>query len=230
MIPTTLGDSDSDYILPLSVKECLHDLEDFIVENSKTARAFLKKMQIPIPQSKLNIQVLNKHTHPEELNGFLNACRNGKNMGVISEAGCPGIADPGSEIVNIAHNENIQVIPLVGPSSILLGIMASGLNGQCFTFNGYLPIKKSDAKRKLKEIEISSRNKNQTQVFIETPYRNNELIDIIFKNLHNTTKLCIACDLSLKTEYIKTKTINDWKKLAKPNLNKRPCIFLIHAY
>lgn len=230
MIPTTLGDSDTDYILPLSVKECLHDLEDFIVENSKTARAFLKKMKIPIPQSKLNIHVLNKHTQPEELNGFLNACRNGKNIGVISEAGCPGIADPGSEIANIAHNENIQVIPLVGPSSILLGIMASGLNGQSFSFHGYLPIEKSDVKRKLKDLEVSSRNKNQTQVFIETPYRNKKLIDILFKNLHSNTKLCIACDLSLKSEYIKTKTINDWKKIAQPNLNKRPCIFLIQAY
>ena len=230
MIPTTLGECDVDKILPLYVKEHLHKLDEFIVENSKTARAFLKRMNIPTPQNELKIHVLNKHTPKEEIHGFLNACRNGMNIGIISEAGCPGVADPGAEITSLAHKEDIQVVPLVGPSSILLALMASGMNGQSFTFNGYLPIEKSERKKKLQNLEKKSRNYNQTQIFIEAPYRNNKLIDSIYNNLKNNTMLCIACDLSLNSEYIKTKTLHEWKKLSKPDLNKRPCIFLIHAY
>lgn len=230
MIPTTLGECDVDKILPLYVKEHLHNLEEFIVENSKTARAFLKKMNIPTPQNKLKIHVLNKHTPIEEIHGFLNSCRNGINIGLISEAGCPGVADPGAEITNIAHQEDIQVVPLVGPSSILLALMASGMNGQSFAFNGYLPIEKYERKKKLQNLEKNSRNYNQTQIFIETPYRNDKLIDAIYQNLQGNTKLCIACDLSLNSEYIKTKTVHTWKKLSKPDLKKRPCIFLIHAH
>ena len=229
MIPTTLGESDVTKILPLSVKENIHQLDEFIVENSKTARAFLKQMEIPSPQNQLKIHVLNKHTDAQELHGFLNACRNGLNIGLISEAGCPGVADPGAEIVSIAHKEDIQIIPLVGPSSILLSLMASGMNGQSFTFNGYLPIEKSDVKKKLKELERISKNYNQTQLFIETPYRNHKLIDTLYQSLQSNTKLCIACDISLNTEYIKTKTIAEWKKTTKPDLHKRPCIFLIYA-
>ena len=175
MIPTTLGECDVDKILPLYVKEHLHNLEEFIVENSKTARAFLKKMNIPTPQNELKIHVLNKHTPIEEIHGFLNACRNGTNIGLISEAGCPGVADPGAEITNIAHKEDIQVIPLVGPSSILLALMASGMNGQSFAFNGYLPIEKYERKKKLQNFEKNSTNNNQTQIFIETPYRNDKM-------------------------------------------------------
>ena len=230
MIPTTLGECDVNKILPLSVKEQLHKLDEFIVENSKTARAFLKKMSIPTPQNKLKIHILNKHTPIEEFHGFLNACRNGANIGLISEAGCPGVADPGAEITNMAHKEDIQVVPLVGPSSILLAIMASGMNGQSFAFNGYLPIEKSERKKKLQNLEKNSRNFNQTQLFIETPYRNDKIIDSIFQNLQGNTRLCIACDLSLNSEYIKTKTVNDWKKTSKLDLKKRPCIFLIHAH
>ena len=230
MIPTTLGECDVDKILPLYVKEHLHNLDEFIVENSKTARAFLKKMDIPTPQNELKIHVLNKHTPIEEIHGFLNACRNGTNIGLISEAGCPGVADPGAEITNMAHKEDIQIVPLVGPSSILLALMASGMNGQSFAFNGYLPIETSERKKKLQNLERNSRNYNQTQLFIETPYRNNKLIDAIYQNLQGNTKLCIACDLSLSSEYIKTKTVHEWKKAPKPNLKKRPCIFLIHAH
>jgi len=230
MIPTTLGECDVDKILPLYVKEHLHNLEEFIVENSKTARAFLKKMNIPTPQNKLKIHVLNKHTPIDEIHGFLNSCRNGSNIGLISEAGCPGVADPGAEITNIAHKEDIQVVPLVGPSSILLALMASGMNGQSFAFNGYLPIEKYERKKKLQNLEKNSRNYNQTQIFIETPYRNDKLIDAIYQNLQGNTKLCIACDLSLNSEYIKTKTVHEWKKVSKPDLKKRPSIFLIHAH
>ena len=230
MIPTTLGECNVDKILPLYIKEHLHNLDEFIVENSKTARAFLKKMDIPTPQNKLKIHVLNKHTPIEEIHGFLNTCRNGSNIGLISEAGCPGVADPGAEITNMAHKEDIQVVPLVGPSSILLALMASGMNGQCFSFNGYLPIETSERKKKLQKLEKNSRNYNQTQIFIETPYRNDKLIDAIYQNLQSNTKLCIACDLSLNSEYIKTKTVYEWKKASKPDLKKRPCIFLIHAH
>lgn len=229
MIPTTLGDSDVEKILPRSVKETIHQLDEFIVENSKTARAFLKLMEIPTPQNQLKLHILNKHTEPQDLHSFLNTCRQGKDIGLISEAGCPGVADPGAEIANIAHKEDIQIIPLVGPSSILLSLMASGMNGQSFAFNGYLPIDKLDVKKKLKDLERISRSHNQTQMFIETPYRNNKLIDTLHQSLQSNTKLCIACDISLNTEYIKTKTIGEWKKTAKPDLHKRPCIFLIHA-
>ncbi len=230
MIPSTLGECNVEKILPLYIKEHLHNLDEFIVENSKTTRAFLKKMDIPTPQNKLKIHILNKHTPKEEIHGFLNTCRNGSNIGLISEAGCPGVADPGAEITNLAHIEDIQVVPLVGPSSILLALMASGMNGQCFSFNGYLPIKTSELKKKLQKLEINSRNYNQTQIFIETPYRNNKLIDSICQNLKGNTKLCIACDLSLNSEYIKTKTIYEWKKISKPDFKKRPCIFLVHAH
>ena len=230
MIPTTLGECDVDKILPLYVKEHLHNLDEFIVENSKTARAFLKKMNIPTPQNELKIHVLNKHTPIEEIYGFLNACRNGTNIGLISEAGCPGVADPGAEITNMAHKEDIQIVPLVGPSSILLALMASGMNGQSFAFHGYLPIETTDRKKKLQNLERNSRNYNQTQLFIETPYRNDKLVDAIYQNLKGNTKLCIACDLSLNSEYIKTKTVHEWKKAPKTNLKKRPCIFLIHAH
>ena len=230
MIPTTLGECDVDKILPLYLKEHTHKLDEFIVENSKTARAFLKKLNIPTPQNELKIHVLNKYTLKEEIHSFLNACRNGTNIGLISESGCPGVADPGAEITKIAHKEDIQIVPLVGPSSILLALMASGMNGQAFTFNGYLPIEKSQRKKKLQNLEKKSRNQNQTQIFIETPYRNDKLIDSIYQNLQGNTELCIACDLSLNSEYIKTKTVHEWKKVSKPQLNKRPCIFLIHAH
>ena len=229
MIPTTLGESDVTKVLPASVKETIHQLDEFIVENSKNARAFLKLMEIPTPQNKLKLHELNKHTDPQELFSFLANCRNGKNIGLISDAGCPGVADPGAEIANLAHKEDIKIIPLVGPSSILLSLMASGMNGQSFAFNGYLPIDKADVKKKLKDLERISRTHNQTQLFIETPYRNNKLIDTLYQTLQANTKLCIACDISLNTEYIKTRTIAEWKRTAKPDLHKRPCIFLIHA-
>ena len=215
MIPTTLGESDVTKVLPVYVKETIHKLDEFIVENSKTARAFLKLMEIPVPQEQLILHELNKHTDPQELHSFLTNCRNGKNVGLISDAGCPGVADPGAEIANIAHREDIKIIPLVGPSSILLSLMASGMNGQSFAFNGYLPIDKSDIKKKLKDLERISRTHDQTQLFIETPYRNNKLIEILYQSLQSTTKLCIACDISLKTEYIKTRTIDEWKKNSK---------------
>ena len=151
----------------------------------------------------------------------------GKNIGLMSEAGCPGVADPGAVIVKLAHEKGIQVVPLVGPSSILLAVMASGMNGQSFAFNGYLPIDAQEKKSAIKQFEKLSQEKNQSQLFIETPYRNNKLIEDLIQTLHPNTQLCIACDITLPTEFIKTKSINDWKK-NKVDLHKRPCIFIIH--
>ena len=163
----------------------------------------------------------------EELNSFLDPIYEGYNIGLISDAGCPGVADPGSDIIKIAHQSNIRVVPLVGPSSILLAIMSSGLNGQNFAFNGYLPIDRADKKNKIKELEKTSQQKNQSQIFIETPYRNNKMLEDLTKTLSGDTKLCIACDITLSTEYIKTLSVNEWEK-NKINIDKKPAIFIIH--
>ena len=173
------------------------------------------------------MNVINKFTLDEELNSFLDPIYKGYNIGLISDAGCPGVADPGSEIIKIAHQSNIKVVPLVGPSSILLAIMSSGLNGQNFAFNGYLPIDRVDKKNKIKELEKTSHQKNQSQIFIETPYRNNKMLEDLTKTLSGDTNLCIACDITLSTEYIKTLSINEWKK-NKINIDKKPAIFIIH--
>jgi 16S rRNA (cytidine1402-2'-O)-methyltransferase len=171
--------------------------------------------------------LINKFTLAEELNSFLDPIYEGYNIGLISDAGCPGVADPGSDIIKIAHQSDIRVVPLVGPSSILLAIMSSGLNGQNFAFNGYLPIDRADKKNKIKELEKTSQQKNQSQIFIETPYRNNKMLEDLTKTLSGDTKLCIACDITLSTEYIKTLSVNEWKK-NKINIDKKPAIFIIH--
>ncbi len=172
------------------------------------------------------MNLINKFTLDEELNSFLDPIHKGYNIGLISDAGCPGVADPGSDIIKIAHQSNIKVVPLVGPSSILLAIMSSGLNGQNFAFNGYLPIERTDKKNKIKELEKTSHQKNQSQIFIETPYRNNKMLEDLIKTLSGDTNLCIACDLTLNTEYIKTLSINEWKK-NRINIDKKPAIFII---
>jgi 16S rRNA (cytidine1402-2'-O)-methyltransferase len=170
---------------------------------------------------------LNKYTNSEELLHYLDVCDEGISVGLLSDAGCPAIADPGADIVKLAHEKNIEVIPLVGPSSILLSMMASGMNGQGFTFNGYLPIDKQDRKQKIKQLEKLSKELSISQSFIETPYRNNQLLEELLKTLHADTRLCVACDITLKTQYIKTKTIAEWHK-TKVDLHKRPTIFIIH--
>ena len=227
MIPTTLGESDVNMVIPVSVRRIIHNLDEFIVENTKTARAFLKKMEIPTSQSDLKLHVLNKYTDEQKLHTFLEGCRNGTDIGLLSECGCPGIADPGAEIARIAHQENIQVSPLIGPSSILLALMGSGLNGQSFTFHGYLPKNKSELKNKIKEIEKKSISDFQTQLFIETPYRNNKLLESLLILLNPNTSLCIACNLSLSEEFIKTKTVAEWRLSGNQKIHKKPCIFLI---
>lgn len=227
LIPTTLGDNDPLEVLPISVIKVVEHIDTFIVENEKTARRFIKSIHPEKKQSTLTFYHLNKFTPSEEIPSFLDPCIQGKHIGLLSEAGCPGVADPGADVVRIAHDKNIQVTPLVGPSSILLAIMSSGMNGQRFTFNGYLPIDKSDRKHELKNLERISYEKNQSQIFIETPYRNEKLFNDLKSSLNPATKLCVACDITLSSEYIKTLEIKDWRN-EHPDLQKRPTIFIIH--
>lgn len=226
LIPTRLGDNAPLEVLPISIKKIIETVDDYIVENEKTARRFIKKISSNKSQESLNIHIINKYTEASELPSYLNPCLNGNPVGVLSEAGCPGVADPGAEIVKIAHEKDIQVVPLVGPSSILLALMSSGMNGQNFAFNGYLPIDKSERKSALKKLERISFEHNQSQLFIETPYRNNKMLEEICMSLHNNTRVCIACDITLPTEYIKTQTVKDWKH-TNIDLHKRPSIFII---
>lgn len=227
LIPTTLGEMNHEDALPQTIKRSIDFIDNYIVENEKTARRFIKTVHPEKKQPELNLFLLNKHTETKEHLDFIKPLLEGKNMGLMSEAGCPGVADPGAVIVRLAHEKGIQVIPLVGPSSILLAIMASGMNGQSFTFNGYLPIDKAEKKQALKGLEKLSFDKNQSQLFIETPYRNNKLLEDILQALQPNTLLCIACDITLPTEYIKTSTIQNWKK-QKVDLHNRPTIFIIH--
>jgi len=227
LIPTTLGDIEPLDVLPALVKKVIENTDTFIVENEKTARRFIKRICPEKPQPSLQLFPLNKFTEASELPSFLNPCLNGVNIGLLSEAGCPGVADPGADIVKIAHNKNIKVIPLVGPSSILMAIMSSGMNGQSFAFNGYLPIDKGERKSEIKRLERLSFEHNQSQIFIETPYRNNKMIEDLSSVLENNTNVCVACDITLPTEFIKTQTANTWKK-NKVDLHKRPTIFIIH--
>ena len=227
LIPTTLGEMDPQDVLPQTVKRAIDFIDDYIVENEKTARKFIKSINPEKVQSSLRLSSLNKHTDITEHNSMIAPCLNGINIGLMSEAGCPGVADPGAVIVKLAHEKAIQVIPLVGPSSILLAMMGSGMNGQSFAFNGYLPIDKGEKKAALKNYESLSNSKNQSQIFIETPYRNNKLLEDLLSILHPNTHLCIATDITLPTEYIKTFRVADWKK-TKVDLHNRPTIFIIH--
>lgn len=227
LIPTTLGEIDPMDVLPQTVKRATEFIDDYIVENEKTARKFIKSINPEKIQASLRLSVLNKHTKVSEYNQMIQPCLEGKNIGLMSEAGCPGVADPGAVIVKIAHEKGIQVVPLVGPSSILLAIMASGMNGQSFAFNGYLPIDKDEKRMAIKNLEKLSHDKNQSQIFIETPFRNNKLLEDILLALQPGTHLCIATDITLPTEYIKTLKAADWKK-TKVELHNRPTIFIIH--
>lgn len=222
-----MGDCDPMDVLPQTIKRSIDFIDHYIVENEKTARKSIKIVQPEKKQSELVLFTLNKHTENKEHLAMIQPLLEGKNMGLMSEAGCPGVADPGAVIVKIAHDKGIQVIPLVGPSSILLALMASGMNGQSFTFNGYLPIEKEEKKSALKFLEKLSFDKNQSQIFIETPYRNNKLLEDLIQILHPETHLCVATDITLPTEYIKTKKITAWKK-EKVDLHKRPTIFIVH--
>ena len=229
LIPTTLGDNNPLEVLPITVKQIIDKTDTFIVENEKTARRFIKKICPEKPQPSLKLFALNKFTNENDLPSFLEPCLNGIDVGLISEAGCPGVADPGADIVKIAHQKNIKVVPLVGPSSILMALMGSGMNGQSFAFKGYLPIDKDERKNEIKRLERISFEQNQSQLFIETPYRNNKMLEDLCSILNNNTSICVACDITLPTEFIKTQTATEWKKNSV-DLHKRPTLFIIHKF
>lgn len=229
LIPTTLGECDPNDVLPQTINRAINFIDHYIVENEKTARKFIKLVNPDKVQADLHLSSLNKFTQSSDYTKMVQPCLEGKNIGLMSEAGCPGVADPGAAIVKIAHEKGIQVVPLVGPSSILLALMGSGMNGQSFAFNGYIPIDKTEKKSALKGLEKLSSDKNQSQIFIETPYRNNKMLEDILQALQPNTHLCVAADITLPTEYIKTMRVSDWKK-AVVDLHNRPAIFIIHKF
>jgi 16S rRNA (cytidine1402-2'-O)-methyltransferase len=226
LVPSTIGGGCLSKAIPGYNLDVIQSIHHYIVEKERTARRMLISMGIKTPIDELAFTILNKHTPESEKAGILAPLLQGKNMGLLSEAGLPCVADPGSGIVQLAHRQHIEVVPLVGPSSVFLSLMASGLNGQSFCFHGYLPIPKNERVKAIKRLEKTSRAHQQTQVFIETPYRNNKLLDDLIQNCHPGTLLCVAANLQTPEEFIKTRPMGKWKK-QKPNLHKIPCIFLI---
>ncbi len=228
LIPTVLSDSAPlAQVLPSGNATVVVRLKHFIVENVRTARRFLKQVDKSIDIDGLTFYELNQHTDLAQIGGYLQPLEQGEDIGIISEAGCPAIADPGADVVALAQRRGAKVVPLVGPSSILLSLMASGFNGQSFAFHGYLPIDKNERAQRLKLLERRIYAEHQTQIFIETPYRNRQMVEDLCKNLQPQTKLCIASDITGATESIRTHTIADWKK-SLPDIGKVPCIFLIY--
>ncbi len=228
LIPTMLGDNAPLEVLPISIKRIIENVDHYIVENEKSARRFIKRISPAKSQPELHFYVLNKYTDPSEMPGFLDPCIQGLNIALLSEAGSPGIADPGADIVQIAHKKKIQVVPVVGPSSILMAMMASGMNGQNFAFTGYLPIENDLRGKAIKSLEKLSFETGQAQIFIETPYRNDKLFQELIKKLKPSTRLCLASDITLLTESISTKTVNEWRRI-EVTLHKRPTVFIIQA-
>ena len=227
LIPNLLGETPVEQVLPPYNREIILGIRHFIVEDVRTARRFLKQVDRNIDIDQLSFYTLNKHTNPDDVASMLKPLEEGNPMGVISEAGCPAVADPGADVVAIAQRKGLQVIPLVGPSSIILAVMGSGFNGQSFAFNGYLPIEPDERIKTLKKLEQRAYTENQTQLFIETPYRNAKMMADILKACRPQTHLCIAAGLTTKDEYIRTRTIKEWGgKL--PQIDKIPCIFLIY--
>jgi len=227
LLPVTLGDTSVEKVLPAYNKEIIAGIRHFIVEDVRSARRFLKKVNKDIDIDALTFYPLNKHTSPEAISGYLKPLMNGFSMGVISEAGCPAVADPGADVVAIAQRKNLKVVPLVGPSSIILSVMGSGFNGQSFAFHGYLPIEPAERAKKIKMLEQRIYSENQTQLFIETPYRNHKMVEDILQNCRPQTKLCIAANITCEGEYIHTRTVKEWKGQV-PDLAKIPCIFLLY--
>jgi 16S rRNA (cytidine1402-2'-O)-methyltransferase len=228
LIPTTLGDTAVEKVLPAEIMQVVRNLRYFVVENTRTARRHLKKIDPEIVIDDLDFKELNEHTQRAGLELLLEPILKGFDIGILSEAGCPGVADPGADLVKIAHEKGIRVIPLVGPSSILLSLMASGMNGQNFAFIGYLPVKPVERTTAIRDIERNSGRDKQTQIFIEAPYRNAKLLTDLLSVCSAQTRLCIAVDLTLDSEFVVTKTIAEWKK-SLPDINKRPAIFLLQS-
>lgn len=227
LIPVTLGDTSIEQVLPAYNKDIILSIKHFIVEDIRSARRFLKKVDQDIDIDSLRFYELDKRTPKSQFSNYLDPLHNGESMGVISEAGCPAVADPGADVVAIAQKKGLNVVPLVGPSSIILGVMASGFNGQSFAFNGYLPIDTNERMKSLKNLETKIYQEDQTQLFIETPYRNHKMLDDILAHCRPQTKLCIAANITCPDEYIQTKSVQEWKK-GVPNLAKVPCIFLLY--
>jgi 16S rRNA (cytidine1402-2'-O)-methyltransferase len=229
LLPVTLGDDGITGALPADVIELARKLDTFVVENEKTARRFLGQIKTIKPVRELVMLTLNEHTTDKELPALLAPLVAGKDVGLMSEAGCPGIADPGARLAALAHQKGIRVAPLVGPSSILLGLMASGFNGQRFTFLGYLPSGKNERIQQLKALERASQKSSETQIFIETPYRNQHMLEDIVANCLPQTRLCVACNLTTSNERIISKPISEWRRSDLPDLHKQPAVFLLLA-
>jgi len=226
LIPSLLAESEKEQVIPEQVTKVINSINNYIVENERTARRMLLKMGIRTSIDSLRFHLLNKHTQQAHINNYLQLFTEG-DVGLLSEAGVPAVADPGSEIVAMAHQQGIEVVPLVGPSSILLAMMASGMNGQHFTFAGYLPVKKHERMQRIRFLESRSQKENQSQIFIETPYRNNSLLNDLMAACSPPTRVCIACELTSPNGWVITKTVKDWKKQL-PDLHKKPAIFIMH--
>lgn len=229
LIPVTLGDTPIPNVLPSYNKEIILGIRHFIVEELRTARRFLKAVEKSIDIDSLTFYEMGKHADVSRFNQYLEPLRKGQSVGVISEAGCPAVADPGADVVAIAQREGLRVVPLVGPSSILLAVMASGFNGQSFAFHGYLPIDAGARTKRLKQLESRSAAEHQTQLFIETPYRNEKLMADLLATCNPQTRLCIAAGLTTEQEYVRSQSIRDWKKNGLPQISKIPTIFAIYA-
>ncbi len=227
LIPAPITDPGKPEQLPLEISNWISSIQHFLVENVRTARRYISSLQLGIDIQELSFEIIDKNTTPDQMKKLLQPMANGKNMGVISEAGCPGVADPGALAVEYAHKKGYEVVPLVGPSSILLALMASGMNGQKFCFHGYLPIEEEDRKKTLRKLEEESRKFNQTQIFIETPYRNNALLKSILEVCHPTARVCVARDITGDNNLVKTQTVAEWNGQL-PELHKLPTVFLIH--
>jgi len=228
LIPVTLGSTEINQVLPSYNHDVIMGIRHFIVENIRSARRFLRQVDREFPIDDSQFYEMGKHADERLFNLYLQALRDGKPMGVISEAGCPAVADPGADVVAIAQRQKLRVIPLVGPSSMIMAVMASGLNGQSFAFNGYLPVDPQDRAKKLKALETRAWNEHQTQLFIETPYRNLKMFQALVQTLRPQTRMCIAAGITTVDEYIHTHTIAEWKKTELPDLSKVPAIFLIN--
>lgn len=229
LMPVPLAENAEGKSYTLFHRELINQIDEYIVENEKTARRFLKQAGLKIPQNDLKIHDYGKHKRDKiDYNRIFKSITEGKDLGLMSEAGCPGVADPGADIVSEAHKRGIKVVPLVGPSSILLALMASGFNGQKFAFHGYLPIDKSERTKKIKDLELQSQKEQQTQLFIETPFRNNSLFDDLIKNCKPKTRICVACNLTASEEWVLTLSVSEWKN-QKTDLHKKPTIFLMYV-
>ena len=227
LLPVTLGDTSWEKVLPAYNKDIIAGIRHFIVEDIRSARRFLKKIDPETSIDALTFYPLNKHTSPDAISGYLKPLEKGEPGGVISEAGCPAVADPGADVVAMAQRKGLKVVPLIGPSSIILSVMGSGFNGQSFAFNGYLPIEPAERIKKLKQLEQRAYTEHQTQLFIETPYRNHKLLEDILQHCRPQTRLCIAANITCEDELIRTRSVKEWKSKT-PDLTKVPCIFLLY--